>query len=98
MQVYLQAPQGKLGKPERVLAAFAKTADIISTGSQLSQNTAIFYADGEYLTSFTVAGSNGQKNENAKKIQLTTGDKCITVKYPKAALSVACIRIYTEKK
>ncbi len=74
------------------------SADIISTGSQLSQNTAIFYADGEYLTSFTVAGSNGQKNENAKKIQLTTGDKCIAVKYPKAALSVACIRIYTEKK
>ena len=39
-----------------------------------------------------------ETGENAKKIQLTTGDKCITVKYPKAALSVACIRIYTEKK
>ncbi len=78
--------------------SYILSADIVSTGSQLSQNTAIFYADGEYVTSFTVAGSNGQKNENAKKILLTTGDKCITVKYPKGALSVACIRIYAEKK
>lgn len=28
VQVYLQAPQGKLGKPERVLAAFGKTEEL----------------------------------------------------------------------
>ncbi len=73
-------------------------ADIVSTGSELSQNTAIFYIDGEYLTSFTVAGSNGEVIENAKIVPLTAGRKCLTVKYPREALSVASVRIYTEKK
>lgn len=68
-------------------------ADIISTGSELSQNTAIFYADGEYLTSFTVAGSKGKMTENAKVISLKTGRRCITVKHPCDGLSVARIRI-----
>lgn len=72
-------------------------ADIISTGSELSQNTAIFYANGEYLTSFTVAGANGQVIENAKVVSLTAGRNCLTVKYPREALSVASVRIYTEK-
>ena len=73
-------------------------ADILSTGTQLSQNTAIFYADGEYLTSFTVAGSNGQLIENEKVVRLTVGEKCLTVKHPREALSVASVRIYAEKK
>lgn len=73
------------------------SADIISTGSQLSQNTAIFYVDGEYLTSFTVAGSNGQVMENAKIVPMTAGEKSLTVKYPKDALSIASIHIYKEK-
>lgn len=72
-------------------------ADLVSTGSQLSQNTAIFYANGEYLTSFTVAGANGQVNENAKAVHLVAGQNAITVNHPSAALSVAAIRIYTQK-
>ena len=72
-------------------------ADIVSTGSELSQNTAIFYANGEYLTSFTVAGSNGQVVENVKSVTLPAGENRITVKYPNNALAVASIRIYSMK-
>lgn len=73
------------------------STEIVSNGSQLSQNTAIFYANGEYLTSFTVAGSNGNSMENAKIILLTAGEKRITVKYPNGALTIAKLRIYEEK-
>ena len=69
-------------------------AEIASLGSQLSQNTAIFYANGEYITSFTVAGSDGAVTDNAKKVILTAGENRITVKYPEGALSVAGLRIY----
>jgi beta-glucosidase len=78
-------------------SSYILCADIASTGSQLSQNTAIFYANGEYIASFTVAGSNGQIAENLKRITLTAGEKHITVKYPKEALSIAKISIYEEK-
>jgi len=73
------------------------SADIASTGSQLSQNTAIFYANGGYITSFTVAGSNGSVTENAKRVTLTAGENRITVKYPQGALSIEKVRIYEEK-
>ncbi len=72
-------------------------ADIVSTGSVLSQNTAIFYANGEYLTSFTVAGSNGQVIENAKEVRLTAGENRLTVKCPPGALSVARICVYKRE-
>ena len=72
-------------------------ADIASTGSQLSQNTMIFYANGEYIASFTVAGSNGHIAENLKRITLTAGENRITVKYPKGALSLAKLAVYNEK-
>jgi hypothetical protein len=71
--------------------------DIASTGSQLSQNTAIFYANGEYIASFTVAGSGGRVTENARRITLKSGENHITVKYPKDALSIDRICIYREK-
>lgn len=73
------------------------SADIISTGSQLSQNTAIFYANGAYIASFTVAGSDGHITENAKRVALKAGENRITVKYPRDALSIAKISIYDEK-
>jgi beta-glucosidase len=81
----------------RQAGTYILCADIASTGSQLSQNTAIFYANGEYVTSFTVAGSNGTVTENAKRITLTEGENRITVKYPKDALSIAKLSIYAEK-
>lgn len=77
--------------------SYILSADIVSLGSQLSQNTAIFYANGEYITSFTVAGANGQSTENAKEIHLTKGENCITVKHPEAALALAGLRIYRKK-
>lgn len=77
--------------------AYILDADIASNGSQLSQNTAIFYANGEYITSFTVAGANGQITENRKRIVLAAGENLITVKYPREALSIPKIRIYSEK-
>ena len=72
-------------------------ADIASNGSQLSQNTAIFYANGEYIASFTVAGSGGQVTENLKRVTLTAGENRITVKHPKEALAIAKLRLYEEK-
>jgi beta-glucosidase len=77
--------------------SYILSADISSVGSQLSQNTAIFYANGEYRTSFTVAGSNGSTTENAKQIVLTAGENRITVKYPQGALAIAGIRIFSVK-
>jgi len=77
--------------------SYILNADIVSKGSQLSQNTAIFYANGDYLTSFTVAGSNGHVTENAKRISLMTGENHITVKYPQDALSIAKISVFEEK-
>lgn len=71
--------------------------DIASTGTQLSQNTAIFYANGEYIASFTVAGSGGRVTENSRRITLKSGENHITVKYPKDALSIDRICIYREK-
>ena len=72
-------------------------ADIASVGTQLSQNTMIFYANGEYIAYFTVSGSNGQVAENLKRITLTEGQNHITVKYPQNALSIARLCIYEEK-
>ena len=58
----------------------------------------IFYANGEYIASFTVAGSNGQIAENLKRISLTAGENHITIKYPKGALSLAKLSVYKEKQ
>ena len=72
-------------------------ADIVSTGPQLSQNTMIFYANGEYITSFTVAGANGDVTENIKRVTLTAGENRIRAKYPQNALSIDRICIYEVK-
>lgn len=72
-------------------------ADIASVGTQLSQNTMIFYANGEYITSFAVSGSNGQVAENLKRVTLTAGENRITIKYPQDALSIDRLCIYREK-
>lgn len=77
--------------------AYILAADIASNGSQLSQNTAIFYANGEYVTSFTVAGANGNITENAKIVLLTAEENHITVKYPRDALSVVKLCIHEAK-
>lgn len=77
--------------------SFIFGADIVSNGSQLSQNTAIFYANKEYMTSFTVAGSNGRVTENVKRITLPAGENHIMVKYPQDALAIAKISIFEEK-
>ena len=69
-------------------------ADIVSNGSQLSQNTAIFYANGEYITSFTVAGANGRVTENEKQITLKEGINQISVKYPEGVISIAKICVF----
>lgn len=69
-------------------------ANILSRGSALSQNTAIFYANGKYIASFTVCGLDGQVVENMRKIELSEGVNNITVKYPDKALSIEKICVY----
>lgn len=43
VQVYVQAPQGKLGKPEKVLAAFAKTKELKENEEEILTITIPFY-------------------------------------------------------
>ena len=71
-------------------------ADIICEGTHLSQNTAILYANDEYITSFTVAGANGRVTKNEKRITLKKGLNRITVKNQAKAISVEKISIYEE--
>lgn len=72
-------------------------ADILSMGSSLSQNTAIFYSNGRYKASFTVCGSDSQVLENMRRIELAEGVNKITVKYPDQALELVKVSIFQEK-
>lgn len=58
VQVYVQAPQGKLGKPVRVLAGFAKT-EVLEPGE--SQEIEIVCPE-MYYASFDDSGVTGHKN------------------------------------
>lgn len=58
VQIYVQAPQGKLGKPSRVLVAFAKT-DIINAGESCKMTFEIpFYR----FASYDDSGITGHKS------------------------------------
>ena len=72
-------------------------ADIISRGSALSQNTLYIYAGDEYISSFTVKGSDGEVLENVKRVHISKESKYIHVKYPQEALSIEKISISKEK-
>ena len=71
-------------------------ADIVCEGAHLSQNTAIFYTNGGYITSFTVIGANGRVTKEAKCITMKQGENYITVKHPSNALSIAAVRVFKE--
>lgn len=58
VQIYVQAPQGKLGKPSRVLAGFAKTK-LLQPGE--SQEIEIICPE-SYYASFDDSGVTGYKN------------------------------------
>ena len=73
-------------------------ADILSMGTALSQNTAIFYANGKYIASATVCGTNGQVVENIRQVKLAEGVNKITVKYPDKALLIEKISVFEEMK
>lgn len=69
-------------------------ADVYCEGTHLSQNTVILYANEEYLTSFTVAGSNGQVSKNEKRITLQKGLNRITVTHQIKTVDVKKISIF----
>lgn len=71
-------------------------ADIYCEGTHLSQNTVIVYVNEEYLTSFTVAGSNGSVSKNEKRITLKKGLNRITVKHHAKVVSIEKISIFEE--
>ncbi|MFS0873130.1 glycoside hydrolase family 3 protein [Paenibacillus xylanilyticus] len=48
VQVYCEAPQGKLGKPARVLAGFAKTKELLPGGKQFIEIKIAFKAIASY--------------------------------------------------
>ncbi|MDD6980901.1 MAG: glycoside hydrolase family 3 C-terminal domain-containing protein [Clostridia bacterium] len=58
VEVYLGAPQGKLGKPEKVLAAFAKTAPLAPGKSETLTLSFLL----EDFASFDDSGVTGHKN------------------------------------
>ena len=58
VQVYAEAPQGALGKPARVLCAFAKTG-VLAPGEKV---TLTLEADWSALASFDDSGATGHKN------------------------------------
>lgn len=58
IQVYLEAPQGKLGKPSRVLVGFAKT-DILKAGEKKSIRLEI---PKKYMASYDDSGITGYKS------------------------------------
>lgn len=70
--------------------------DILCEGTHLSQNTAIVYANDEYVTSFTVAGSNGKVSKNEKLVALKKGSNHIVVKNAAKAISVERIGIFKK--
>lgn len=57
VQVYLEAPQGKLGKPQRILAGFTKT-DCLAPGERQSITMQIPFTA---LASYDDAGKSGHK-------------------------------------
>lgn len=58
VQVYVQAPQGVLGKPVRVLVGFAKT-EVLQPGEQ---EELVIDCSKYYFTSYDDAGTTGQKS------------------------------------
>ncbi len=58
VEVYLGAPQGKLGKPEKVLAAFGKTG-LIAPGKTEKMQLSFLLED---FASFDDSGATGHKN------------------------------------
>ena len=69
-------------------------ADIYCEGTHLSQNTVILQANGEYLTSFTVAGTNGKVTQNTQQITLKKGLNRITLTHQAGMVSVEKISIF----
>ena len=69
-------------------------AEILSGGMELSQNTAIIYANDEYKTSFTVCGAGGKMLEVLRKVELTDGMNRIKVKFPKEVLTVVKLSVH----
>lgn len=69
---------------------------ILSSASELSQNTVIVYVNGEYATSFTVCGAAGNQTEAVREIQIEKGDGKLTFKYPGNALRIEEADIYGE--
>ncbi|MBR1832577.1 MAG: glycoside hydrolase family 3 protein, partial [Ruminiclostridium sp.] len=58
VQLYYEAPQGKLGKPSRVLRMFSKTADLAPGASQ----SVTFSVPVDSLCSYDDSGKSGYKN------------------------------------
>lgn len=58
VQVYIKAPQGKLGKPERVLAGFAKTSVLAPGASE----ELVIDCPKSYFASYDDAGLTGNKS------------------------------------
>lgn len=58
VQVYIEAPQGALGKPSRVLAGYAKTA-VLAPGGEETLSLAVPF---ERFASYDDSGETGHKN------------------------------------
>lgn len=62
--------------------------DIASNDAGLSQNTVTVYANGEYLVSLTVNGTNGETASFIREIELEKGTARLTAAYPQGKIEI----------
>lgn len=65
-----------------------------SKGSELSQNTIVFYLNGKYAVSFTVQGADGGTSVHKGRIDLEKGECELTAKQHNNRISVKKVAIY----
>lgn len=65
-----------------------------SKGSELSQNTIIFYVNGRYAVSFTVQGADGGMSIYKGRVDLVKGECKLTAKQHSDRISVKRVAVY----
>lgn len=75
---------------------YVMEVELASHGSQLSQNTVVFYINGEYSVSFTIQGLDGDSSVYTGRIELTSGECVLTAKHQGNRIAVNRVAIYSN--
>lgn len=68
--------------------------ELTSMGSELSQNTIVFYVNGKYAVSFTVQGADGGMSIHKGRVDLVKGECKLTAKQHSDRISVKKVAVY----